>query len=178
MPVAVPLVLLAVAVTFCPGMRTPTVPAQVKLVSPPPFVASCPTLSFETCVTFLWYGDVAGNGLRSVGRLIHRHPRACALPLPSPAFRAFVYSGAGISMADTKRGRFHPKGLPITPRRACLAHTSGPPGCRASPPRKEVESQPGYSHDEDELRAGQREEADDRADHEEYGGYARVDPGP
>ena len=80
-------------------------------------------------------------------------------------------------MADTKRGRFRPK-LPIAPRRACLAHTSGPLDLCASSPRKEVESQPGYSYDEDELRAGQREEADDRADHEEYGGYARVDPGP
>lgn len=168
---------VAVAVTFCPGMRTPTVPAQVKLVSPPPLVASCSTLSFETCITFPWYGDVAGNGLRSVGELIHRHPRACARPshrLPS----VLLFTRALVSRWRTRKedgfaqnSRSHHVGL-------YLAHTSGPLDLCASSPRKEVESQPGYSYDEDELRAGQREEADDRADHEEYGGYAGVDPGP
>jgi hypothetical protein len=81
-------------------------------------------------------------------------------------------------MAGTKRGRFRPKGVLIGPRRACLAHTCRPLDRCASSPHKESEAQPGYGHDEDELRAGQREETDNRADHEEYGGYAGVDPCP
>ncbi len=42
------------------------------ILAPPP--PSCPALRFETCVTFSWYDDVAGDGLRLVGRLIHPHP--------------------------------------------------------------------------------------------------------
>src|SRR5215212_6422732 len=46
---------------------------------------ACPhtRLKFETHVTFWWYDGVADDGLRLVGRLIHLHPRACALSLPS-----------------------------------------------------------------------------------------------
>jgi hypothetical protein len=47
---------------------------------------ACPRarLRFETHVTFKWYDGGADDGLRLVGRLIHLHPRACALSLPSP----------------------------------------------------------------------------------------------
>jgi hypothetical protein len=36
---------------------------------------------------FLWYGGVAGDGLRSVGAGHVSQPRACALSCPSPAIR-------------------------------------------------------------------------------------------
>src|SRR5215210_1911037 len=61
-------------------------PAERAKESPatlPCRLPSCPPLRFETHVTFWWYDGGAGDGLRLVGRLIHLHPRACALSLPS-----------------------------------------------------------------------------------------------
>src|SRR5918992_953037 len=44
---------------------------------------------------FLWYGGVAGDGLRSVGEEALPHPRACALSCPSP-FAGRSSQGTGL----------------------------------------------------------------------------------
>jgi hypothetical protein len=47
---------------------------------------------------FLWYGAVAGDGLRSVGEEALPHPRACALSCPSPFAGRSSHTSQGMGL--------------------------------------------------------------------------------
>src|SRR5215210_8393806 len=80
---------------------------------------SCPALSFETFVTFLWYDVITGGGSRTVGRQ-GPLPRVATLSLPAASsclLRLWVPKGAEpqfkfvaiITCAGRARGHISPR---------------------------------------------------------------------
>ena len=78
---------------------------------------------------FLWYGGVAGDGLRSVGEEALPHPRACALSCPSPfaGRSSHTSQGTGLrpfSLCPSQRMGERGVGAPPSPSSLVWKHTS------------------------------------------------------